>query len=745
MSKLFVLFFFVQLAFDGLAQGYSGWKDIINGKYIDVIQKLNNDKHRDLYRLEERAHALYRSYQIEEYHKTIKQAYQVDGDRSRAEILIRMRTADYYQMVLRSDSTIHFTQEAMRLYRKTGANLSDSLKCYIYSNYANNVRNWRGPDAANGGRWPKHIRNQYLMAYLDTAMQFAVNDEQRADIYMILGTLHTDGLQAYERDRSEEHIIRSARSISYLQKAVELLRSPTRIAHAYALIGLNHHYMQKYGKADAAYQKAMSWLAKDSIIQSAEEYLTVCNWRGTNLELWFVQSNETDFLQLADSMYRISIPYWTKMLNVAGDNGVNDGYRVSPLNKMAAVNYRLYRQTGEQRYFERAFEYADAAKYPTQDVPNVKFAQVQALLNDSTAFVHWTITTRPKVNLVFVILKDTAMVIQTDRAMCHQKVISNMSGQNGLTEFKSWSFESYQRYFMSADSVLQRYGINHLVASNCDECATLNLDVLVSDTLSTTWKDLAYLFKRYSISYALSARSYVSCHSSDRNEAIGIGISIGDYTQRADLRFSRQMVSNLKESYEVDISDVLDNLLGSTVALLLSHGEGSVVQRKAQLFVKDDRTITVDDIFGLQLNNDLVLVTACNTNTSLSYKSEGAVGNFTKALRYAGSKSTVTTSWEIDEQTNAFIISRFIHYLAAGIDKSTALWYAKNDYWKQEHTDDAYYRPMYWAPYVLTGNLTPVLIPKKQRWPISAQGVAVVSAVLLASMLFVRKRRFSKQ
>jgi hypothetical protein len=297
--------------------------------------------------------------------------------------------------------------------------------------------------------------------------------------------------------------------------------------------------------------------------------------------------------------------------------------------------------------------------------------------------------------------------------------------------------------------VLQQFGITRLVASHCDECAMLNLDVLISDTLSQRWVDQPYLFKRYAISYALSARSYVSSYSSSASSSpFPVGITLGKYENRSDLRFSKKLVDWLEDNYEIACSDALTNLQNSGIALLLSHADGSMNQRKGQLVITDDHSLTVDDIFNLKLNNELVLVTACNTNSSTSYKGEGAVGNFTKALRYAGSKSTITTSWEIDEKTNAYLIAQYMRHLSSGHDKSTALHMAKKDYWSQNHTTDDLYRPMYWAPYILTGNISPISIAEKTGYSVFGLGAAAGCGLVVLigiGLLSIRKSRFAKQ
>ena len=114
----------------------------------------------------------------------------------------------------------------------------------------------------------------------------------------------------------------------------------------------------------------------------------------------------------------------------------------------------------------------------------------------------------------------------------------------------------------------------------------------------------------------------------------------------------------------------------------------------------------------MELNNNLFITTACNTNQSQTYISEGSTGGFTKSLMYSGIKSSITTNWEIDDKTNSFIMNQFLHYLSEGKSKSVSLWMSKKDYWNNCEQDEEF-NPFYWSPYRLTGNTSPVIIKNK--------------------------------
>ena|GEM_PF-1756915 len=725
MSRLvcFILYsILVGFPIQGFSQQARIWDCLVHGRYDETIRLCDSVlQNGSVYERHEvlgmKSRALLYSYKLEEYLGTIRIAAKYDPIPERAEILLSLRTSEYYQYSLATDSTIHFAIKAMGLYRDTPSVLNDSLKSYLYATFGNSMRNGQKVDAyLKVHHNESELRNRYLMSYLDTALMYAVNDEQRADIYTKAGTLYSDRVWEYPKLRTTQLEGFSDVSIQYLNKAISLFHNPTKIAHAYALIGLNYHYLLQFNEAEDTFEYAMSVLKSEGVIQSLEELLSITNWRGRNFEFWHEYEGDIRHLIKADSLYRSSLDAWYQLVTRSGQNGMNDGFRISPTNKLAATNSMLFKETGDTTYLSEAFKFCDWSKYATLDIETTSLSQLQECLNDSQLFVQWFMRIEPKVNMAFVITRSKFFLVKTGRADCSGRRFQNLNGSLGLNKFKESSYFTYGRYFASVDSVIKSLGIKQLILSNYDECSWLNLDVLISDTLATSWKDQPYLFKRYQISYALSARSFVdSYRNKTATNSGGFGVSIGKYDNEATLRFSEDLTQKLENDYILERVGFRGNIEQSRVALCFSHGQGALSERQSYLLTSTNDTLRVSEIFDMKLDNDFVMLTACNTNTSTQYRSEGAVGNFSKALRYAGALSTLTTSWQIDERSNSLIIERFLFHLSNGVDKSKALWMAKQDYWNQCETDEEF-NPLYWASYVLTGNINPVEIQKKQRF-----------------------------
>jgi len=122
--------------------------------------------------------------------------------------------------------------------------------------------------------------------------------------------------------------------------------------------------------------------------------------------------------------------------------------------------------------------------------------------------------------------------------------------------------------------------------------------------------------------------------------------------------------------------------LGSALRLTPSSGE--------------DGRLDVQEIFGLTLQADLIVLSACETGLGALKRGDEITG-FTRAFIYAGTPSIITTLWQVNDRASYELMTAFYRNLNAGQSKVDALRQA------QLATLQRYPHPYYWAAYQLTG------------------------------------------
>jgi CHAT domain-containing protein/tetratricopeptide (TPR) repeat protein len=124
----------------------------------------------------------------------------------------------------------------------------------------------------------------------------------------------------------------------------------------------------------------------------------------------------------------------------------------------------------------------------------------------------------------------------------------------------------------------------------------------------------------------------------------------------------------------------------------------SLVDNKGQA---RDGFLRLHDIFNLQLNADLVVLSACQTGLGEDIRGEGLVG-LTRGFMYAGTRRVITSLWNVDDANTAKLMtSLFQKTLKEQQTPSAALRAAQLQLW-QTNPD-----PRYWAAFTLQGEWLP--------------------------------------
>ncbi len=111
---------------------------------------------------------------------------------------------------------------------------------------------------------------------------------------------------------------------------------------------------------------------------------------------------------------------------------------------------------------------------------------------------------------------------------------------------------------------------------------------------------------------------------------------------------------------------------------------------------KDDGYMSVEETALLNLQAEIVVLSACETGLGRMVNGDGVIG-LTRAFQVAGSNRVLVTLWPVsDDATEAFMVS-FYKKVRAGMSYREALVKVKEEFRKSEK----YSAPYYWAGFVL--------------------------------------------
>ncbi|WP_299680992.1 CHAT domain-containing tetratricopeptide repeat protein [uncultured Dokdonia sp.] len=151
-------------------------------------------------------------------------------------------------------------------------------------------------------------------------------------------------------------------------------------------------------------------------------------------------------------------------------------------------------------------------------------------------------------------------------------------------------------------------------------------------------------------------------------------------------------------------------------------------------------SLTLPEIYDLNLNADLVTLSACETGIGKEIKGKG-VQSMANAFTHAGASSTVMSLWKVPDTETTMIMTSFYTYLHEGMSKDEALRKAKLAYLDAQRYYPTLQHPYYWSGFIISGNPTAI---KQQDQPWKKWIFIAIGIFLLLFLLLFRKPLFQQ-
>lgn len=152
----------------------------------------------------------------------------------------------------------------------------------------------------------------------------------------------------------------------------------------------------------------------------------------------------------------------------------------------------------------------------------------------------------------------------------------------------------------------------------------------------------------------------------------------------------------------------------------------------------NDGKLHVYEIYNLDLNADLAVLSACHSGNGKIVAGEGMM-SLGRAFAYAGVRSLLISRWEVSDYSAPHLMEYFYQGLKEGMYKSEALKFAQTEYLKK-HSDVITSSPFYWSSFYVLGDDSPIYQEAGfNPWIIGLILLLVSSGTVIYSRKRVRK------
>jgi CHAT domain-containing protein/tetratricopeptide (TPR) repeat protein len=334
---------------------------------------------------------------------------------------------------------------------------------------------------------------------------------------------------------------------------------------------------------------------------------------------------------------------------------------------------------------------------------------LQKRLNESTAIISYFIDEKNNRLYIFEILhksfKTTSRSIPAD----FERNLNAL--RNSLTYNE---FETYKRAAEKLSDVLLPAKIPSAV-KNLVLIPTGRLSIIPFETLfhkkikkENSYETFPYLVKKLSVRYEFSAAIFLCAPVSfDRDGLTALPGSESEVKEISNLFTSKNLHNKILTHQEAEEKAVKHgDLKNFRYVHFATHGvvdESSPELSRIYLHTsstEEDGNLYAGEIYNLELNANLVTLSACQTGLGKISKGEGVIG-LSRALVYAGSENIIVSFWSVADQSTAGLMKNFYKYALSSsfLDFGAALRQAKLNLMQES----AYASPYYWAPFILIG------------------------------------------
>lgn len=348
--------------------------------------------------------------------------------------------------------------------------------------------------------------------------------------------------------------------------------------------------------------------------------------------------------------------------------------------------------------------------------------QLQQSLAEKTALVSYFVDESNSRLYTFVISKKKFSIETKALPPEYDKYITGLRNSLFFQEINTFKISAQKLYNLLIPAGIPRY-VDDLVIVPTGRMGVIPFETLLrKESNDEEFKTLPYLLHTYSIRYEFSAGLALQKkrQGSPISSALFCApVSFPDKDALPDLPGTESEVNAIASLFKQKNipSSVFLNTKANEAAIkseslkdfsLVHFATHGVVDEKSpelsRIYLQteteaEDGNLFAGEIYNLQLNADLVALSACQTGLGKISKGEGVIG-LSRALVYAGAKNIIVSFWSVADESTAQLMTDFYKQLLENPSTNYSRDLRKA---KLNLLQGNYSAPYYWAPFILIG------------------------------------------
>jgi CHAT domain-containing protein len=235
--------------------------------------------------------------------------------------------------------------------------------------------------------------------------------------------------------------------------------------------------------------------------------------------------------------------------------------------------------------------------------------------------------------------------------------------------------------------------------------------LITKETTTTNFAQMHYLLNDFRIAYNNSATFYLNAKPLSTKQQTVLGIFPVFEKTAYELTFSKTEMQSIKSNFDgqffensnATFDNFKTNAPNYSILHLSTHASSGDIETPASIKFYDQE-ILYSELYNLNINPDLVVLSACETGIGKLYKSEGAM-SVARGFQFAGAQNLLFSLWKVNDYTTSVFMADFYKNIKNNPSYFEANTNAKLNFLNNKSIPNAKKSPYYWSAFVYYGGI----------------------------------------
>ncbi len=236
--------------------------------------------------------------------------------------------------------------------------------------------------------------------------------------------------------------------------------------------------------------------------------------------------------------------------------------------------------------------------------------------------------------------------------------------------------------------------------------------LIIKESSTTNFAKMHYLLNDFRIGYNTSANIYLNTKPVSNSQKTVLGVFPVFEKTAFELNYSKKELESIKSNFkgkylensEASFSNFKNNANQYSILHLSTHASSGDIETPASIKFYDQE-ILYSELYNLNINPDLVVLSACETGIGKLYKAEGAM-SVARGFQFAGAQNLLFSLWKVNDYTTSVFMADFYKNIKNDVPYFEASTNAKLAFLNDKSIPNAKKSPYYWSSFVYYGSIS---------------------------------------